>query len=272
MGCCWNTESFQSFDSLEGYFSQQRSTPGEINEHMDAVRALASQCDHVTDMGFRAGFSTPALLAGAPRRMVTYLAGPVVDRLMADSIRGRTILQPKQGDDEPPATIERTDLLFLDDPSGGQFWRQLETYAPFVSKWIVRPGTTAQPKLQADLRKFLAAHPEWFVWKSWEHQGGMVALSRRDEDRPALPGVLVMTANFLKAAARHAAGGFQIVPLEVLQQRQAACMTCPARLGDRCSLCGCPLTEGYRGENTGKLSWSTEACPLGHWSEHSTNP
>ena len=43
-------------------FRIARDTPSDINEHMEVLKGLADEVDHVTEMGTRTGVSTRAFL------------------------------------------------------------------------------------------------------------------------------------------------------------------------------------------------------------------
>ena len=58
--------------TLQDMFQKARSTPSDINEHCDKLRELASQSETVIEFGMRHGVSTVALLAGQPKRMISY--------------------------------------------------------------------------------------------------------------------------------------------------------------------------------------------------------
>lgn len=63
--------------------------------------------------------------------------------------------------------------------------------------------------------------------------------------------------NFAKALTKHAVDGWQNVDEETYKARITVCETCPLRKKNRCSLCGCFLSE--------KALWASEDCPEDKW-------
>ena len=74
-----------------------------------------------------------------------------------------------------------------------------------------------------------------------------------------MPGTIKMAANFGKSLAAHVADGLQKVEAPELQRRLEICTLCDQRNDDRCSVCGCYLSE--------KASWRSSECPLGKWNQ-----
>jgi hypothetical protein len=83
---------------------------------------------------------------------------------------------------------------------------------------------------------------------------------------PNCPPLTARIWNFALAAARHARDGFRIVTRDELQQRLAACETCPLLVDGRCThaACGCPIS-GDRSAYWSKLAWASEGCPDNRW-------
>ena len=103
---------------LETLYRQALETETDINEHLPVLRKLASQCDHVTEFGFRWGAgSTVAFLAAQPTVLVSWDVDPyvIIHQRTYDLLyySGRTLFQPRVGD-STQVNIEGTDLLFID--------------------------------------------------------------------------------------------------------------------------------------------------------------
>jgi len=103
--------------ALERLFKFERDRTSDINEHVQLLRDLSSQCDHVTEFGMRDGSSTVALLAGQPDVLVSWDIDPyaVISQRAGDllSCAGRTRFEPRVGDTLSIVT-EPTDMLFID--------------------------------------------------------------------------------------------------------------------------------------------------------------
>jgi len=76
------------------------------------------------------------------------------------------------------------------------------------------------------------------------------------------PSFLKKAANFARAAVKHAADGFGVVPDEVREARLARCRPCRFYDDGTCrhEECGCHLET--------KASWASQACPIDEWGPH----
>ncbi|MCA9058464.1 MAG: class I SAM-dependent methyltransferase, partial [Planctomycetaceae bacterium] len=263
-GCKSGTKQLDGL-TLEDLFEKARSTPSDINEHCDTLRQLANESDVVVEFGMRHGVSTVALLAGQPKRLISY-------DLNQDPIA--EVLKQRQGDtefsfvqgDSLSVTIEQCDLLFIDTRhTADQLTLELQRHAENVRRRIVlhdtqifgERGEDAGPGLLPALRQFLKERPEKSVVSHTQANHGLTVISRDPTDKPKLPGTVKMAANFSKALAAHVADGLQKTDTADLQHRLEICSLCDQRTNDRCSVCGCYLAE--------KASWRSSECPLGKW-------
>ena len=246
-------------------FQKARSTPSDINEHCDTLKQLASESDVVIEFGMRHGVSTVALLAGQPKRLISYdfNQDPIAEVLKRQ--QGDTEFSFVQGD-SLSVQIEPCDLLFIDTRhTADQLTQELQRHAGKVRRRIVlhdtqifgERGEDGGPGLLPALRRFLKEQPEWSVVSHTQTNHGLTVISRDPADKPKLPGAVKMAANFSKALAAHVADGLQKTDTADLQQRLEICSLCDQRTNDRCSVCGCFLAE--------KAAWRSSECPLGKW-------
>jgi len=77
------------------------------------------------------------------------------------------------------------------------------------------------------------------------------------EQRAQMPGLLSRAASLGKAVTRHVAGGAQLLPDDVRQQRLEICYGCPQYQDKSCRICGCQMTL--------KAGMATEDCPAKKW-------
>lgn len=257
---------FKAPDTLLGWYQEAAQKSSDINEHVPTLRALASQCEHVTEFGVRRGVSTVALLMGQPKRLVSYdvAASPEIGPLMQK--RGACNFEFRIGDSRS-AVIEPTDMLFIDTKhTGEQLAAELANAAGKVRRWIVlhdtetfgEVGEDGGPGLTYALRDFMRANPQWSVVKNDPKNNGLMILSQLPEDKPALPGKARMGWNYAKAVAKGIGAGK--LPLEMVETRLKACDLCEFRVAEQCSICGCFLAEGIGGRE-GKAFYPTEDCP-----------
>jgi hypothetical protein len=72
------------------------------------------------------------------------------------------------------------------------------------------------------------------------------------------PSLFTKGVNFVWAALKHAASGFQRASDEVYKQRISICEACERLNAEReCELCGCAVDI--------KASWASQECPLRKW-------
>lgn len=250
---------------LATLYDKAVTEPSDINEHCPKLRELASQCDRVTEFGMRHGVSTVAILAGQPKRFVTYdqNSDPIFERL--HNVQGKTLFQ-FQAADILQIDIDETDMLFIDTRhTRDQLTAELARHAGKVSRWIVlhdtqifgETGEDGGPGLLVGLREFMTAHPEWSVVYHTQANHGLTVISRNHRDKPVLPSTLQMAANFAKALAAHVMDGLDKVAPDTLVSRLGICTLCDQRTDNRCAVCGCFCEE--------KAGWASSVCPLGKW-------
>lgn len=172
--------------------------PSDINEHIELLRKLASECDHVTEFGMRGGNSTAAFLAAQPDTLISWDINPyaVVSQRTADllSVAGHTAFQPRVGDTLKIAPIEPTDMLFIDTlHTAKQLKAELERHVDPITrpvrKYLVFHDTAtfgtvgedgSEPGLRAAIRYFQRCHsfPLWELIEDRQNCNGLVVLRR----------------------------------------------------------------------------------------------
>ena len=114
-----------------------RDTPSDINEHLDLLKSLADEVNHVTEIGTRTGVSTRAFLASnVTLRAYDLSLDTRVKELFkhakdigkdVEYIKGNVL----------DLRIEETDLLFIDTwHCYEQLSAELKLHAPKVRKYI----------------------------------------------------------------------------------------------------------------------------------------
>lgn len=260
-------------DTIETLYDRACKTPADLHEHLPKLRELAAQSEVVVDLGERPQSSTVALLAGQPKRLVSY--APMDDkRVAALAARQEQTQFSAVKAKSLEADIPECDLLFLDTVHTAEHvYQELQRHGPKVRRWIVfhdtaifgDAGSDGGPGILAALRRFMRETPEWSVVYHTQANYGLTVISRNPEDKPKLPSLPKMAWNYAKALARHVATGQQHADEATIEARLAACSLCDQRTdGERCSLCGCYLAEGPDGRE-GKALWAESECPLGKW-------
>lgn len=181
---------------LESYYRVIKKEPSDINEHLDLLRDLASQCEHVTEFGMRgANGSTVAFLVAQPATFIAWDLNPwsIVSQSVANliALKGRTNFMPRCGNTLEIVT-EPTDLLFIDTYHvAKQLKAELERHAdPLemrVKKYIIFHDTQtfgtkgedgSEPGLRAAIRWFQKEHsfPQWQLMHDLPNNNGLVVL------------------------------------------------------------------------------------------------
>lgn len=173
------------------YFEQEYldacAIDSDINEHLPTLSRLASECEHVTEMGIRTGVSTKAFL----RHDLTYVGYDIADYGVSNYFEnakklGRDVTFHKASVLE--ITIEPTDLLFIDTLHHyEQLKEELRLHADKAKKYIVFHDTTLFENVNEGgggrglwpaIEEFLAEHPEWEIKERYTNNNGLTVLRR----------------------------------------------------------------------------------------------
>lgn len=289
-GSC--SERAATTKSIEDLYNTQCKTVSDINEHLPTLKELAK--DHVVvEFGVRTGVSTTALLAGRPRKLISYD--------LNDSAQARNLLKVAAQEripfefwmgDSRVVDIEECDVLFIDTLHNGEHvYQELMKNGKKVRKYIAfhdteifgLRGEGGKVGLLTGIRMFLKQNPEWHTIRHDKNNNGFTIISRLKEDAPKpLPSILTMTYNYAKSEAKDLINGRIRVPLEVAEARYEICTSnhgkCPMGQRnidtDRCAGCGCWLQEQIDkegkslGKQTGKVWRPLDYCPHGLWGEY----
>ncbi len=262
-------------DSIDKLFAHYKSVKRDLNEHFDALAALASTVKSITAFTKRREWDV-AFLKGLPPdgKLVSHNreAGSLTT-FMRSLVTGYTV--DKKDSPEVP-NIDDTELLVLDTKHhADRLWQELEKFAGSVTKYILIRSTAPTafasnaegggPGLHVAMLRFLRENPEWIVKRQVNHQWGYTLLSRDPADRPKLPSTIQQVFSFGKAAAKYLTGADDRADEKTATIRLDTCALCPMRTEDRCSQCGCFLLEGPGGM-PGKAFLKGQSCPLGYWS------
>lgn len=174
-----------------------KSTPSDINQHMEALYGFSLKCSTITEMGVRGVVSTWAFLHSNPYRLTCYDIGkhPNVDEALA--------MAAKEGIDMYfheksvlDIEIEETDFLFIDTfHTATQLERELKLHAGKAKKYIGFHDTETywlrgEPAyegmgdvacgrgLKFALEPFLENNPEWKVVYKTSANNGLTIIER----------------------------------------------------------------------------------------------
>ena len=253
------------------YLAWAKAAPRDLNAHFDKIAEIASTVTTVTEISGRRESTIPLLNCKGLLQSFNIEIDPLQDQLRRDFKPNKLQIQNMNVDQI--LEIAPTELLYLHTKGlAHKVYEALARFAPSVSRYIIIPytkvfdefgeGSTERvrtPGLLPGIRRFLSEKPQWSILYHSTEQMGMTLLGCLDSDKPKLPGLITMAANFSKAVASHVASGAKKVSLEVLTARLETCTMCPQRNNGNCSVCGCDLET--------KATWQTANCPLSLWKE-----
>ena len=176
--------------TITATFSARAAQPSDIQAHLPLLRALAAQCDHITEFGVRKGNSTVAFLAGLADR-----GGGILQSYDIAAPRIETPELPlgvewwfKQADTALLREIDDTDLLFIDTLHTADQVRAELRHAPCVRGRIVLHDTVLfagqgerdSLGIAPAIFEFLADHDaQWRVAGHSSQSCGLLVLERR---------------------------------------------------------------------------------------------
>ena len=163
----------------------------DICEHLETIKKYASECDHVTEFGIRTGVSTTAIIAGKPKRFVTYdidlgrfNAGQYCE--MAKEV-GVDLVVIEGNSVE--VEIEETDMLMIDsEHTHEHMTKELSLHGGKVSKYIISHDTEKfkhRDEARKDrglwdaLHEFMDSNPGWELREHFPNNNGLTVIQRK---------------------------------------------------------------------------------------------
>lgn len=181
-----------SYDLILKQYEINCGTKTDINENLPVLKKFAEKVDHVTEFGVRTAQSTAALLAGKPKKMISY---DIVDcrpyDLLSWSDKAGIDFRFIQAD-TASVHIEETDLLFIDTAHTYiQIKAELLMHGKMVRKYIIIHDTEtykeqdehhgAGPGIWKPVLEFLQDNPEWSILEHHANNNGMTVLVKGEE-------------------------------------------------------------------------------------------
>lgn len=174
--------------NFESYYEDACTRGSDISEHLPTLSRLASECQHVTEMGIASGQSTRAFL----RHDVEYigydiLIQPQINELLDEAKRaGRRVRWHVA--DTKTFICDETDLLFIDTAHNyEQLKKELELHGNRARKYLVfhdtttfgnRDETMGGPGLWPAIEEFLEKNKHWEIAEKYENNNGLTVLRR----------------------------------------------------------------------------------------------
>lgn len=181
-------------ETLARRYERACITPSDINEHLVTLKWLASQCEHVTEMGTRgANGSTVAFLAAQMPYLECYDINPCPGLDALRPLAGKTRIGFTQAN-VLDVDIEPTDLLFIDTwHVYGQLKAELARHSGQARRFIVLHDTETfgvrgedptQKGLWPAVEEFLAATPDFKIKSRYVNNNGLTVLERVPRPAP----------------------------------------------------------------------------------------
>lgn len=194
----FNYEFQRATIDLEHEFNLVKNYETDINEHADTLRKYASESELVCEAGVRFGNSTIMLMAGHPKRMISYdvhreARVDYLELIAKDcGINWEFVLKnPTPEDSNESLLPDDVDLLMIDtNHTGTQIGMELNRHAHKVRKWIIMHDCTTfyergagddniHDGMKLGIEPFLEKHKtEWRIKERFMNNNGLMVLER----------------------------------------------------------------------------------------------
>lgn len=179
--------------NLEDKVNSLYNTPSDINEHIPTLFRYGQECDHITEMGVRGIYSTWALLASSPKKLISYdledpsnWGGNINDVYETAEAYNLDFSFIKANVLE--IEIEETDFLFLDTwHIYEQVRDELKLHSGKVRKYIAfhdivswgEVGETAGYRgINYAISEFLENNSDWAIKEKFLNNNGLLIIER----------------------------------------------------------------------------------------------
>ena len=183
--------------NINKMFKQKCEQGGDIHEHLPTLRDLASECNHVTEMGVRGIVSTWAFVEGLKKggKLISIdIQFPAIYggdlQPVVNACKEKEIDFSFRLGDTRNIEIEETDLLFIDTLHRYvQLKIELQLHADKAKKYICFHDTTScadfgvgpgglDGGLWKAIEEFLVEHKEWKLKFRHTNNNGLTAIER----------------------------------------------------------------------------------------------
>lgn len=187
---------------LDTNFNLVCSAKSDINEHAPKLKEVASKYKHITEFGVRGGISTWALLAGRPKKLISYDINKINEDNFKNAIGSENIEFIFHKQDTCSIEIEPTDVLFIDTlHSYKQLKTELTLHHSKVNHCIIMHDTFTfgtsdmvdcyninskyvnvsenGKGLRQAISEFLSENINWFISYETNDNNGLIILERK---------------------------------------------------------------------------------------------
>ena len=171
-------------ETIDLIFQRNRDNKSDINEHLEALKALALGCELVVEFGVRRGMSTSAFIAARPEKMLAFdhrREEPHTSELEEAAEEAGvdfTFLQKSSREERPE--FETCDLMFIDTRhTYEQRSLELELHGHKAGKYLGFHDTVSYPELTKAIKEFMAKNKDFEVKINHEYNNGLMVLERK---------------------------------------------------------------------------------------------
>lgn len=176
---------------IEEKYNELCQTPSDIWQHLPTLKKYAEECPEICEMGVRSIVSTYALLAGKPKKMVSYDINDCNWKPLQEAVKGITDFEFKIGN-TLQIEIDECDLLFIDTLHNyDQLKEELRLHGNKARKYLIFHDTTSyewsgesyQGKVVKGIwpaiAEFMRLNPQWSIKERFTNNNGLTILVRQ---------------------------------------------------------------------------------------------
>lgn len=182
-----NTTAFNKPRDVLSYYNSALPQSAALGQHLETLRRLCRDCQHVTEYVSQAGSATPAFVVARPEVLVTYAPtavpgfGGLQDAAAAAGVDMRVVWGELPGPE-----IAKTDLLFVSGHHTSDWLKRgLDQQTARAGRYLIFHEVRNHKEWTSDsqsqslgvlVQEFLISHAEWRLLS--EHGGTMYVLGR----------------------------------------------------------------------------------------------
>lgn len=178
-------------DLIGTNYERVKNTPSDINEHLEKIKEIASECESFVEIGVRGVVSTWAILAGKPKYLLSIDIVPCpVDGIKEAALLQGTIFEFKVAD-SLKIELDPVDGILIDSYHNyDQLKKELLYHGNKAQKYIIFHDTTSfewygesydgtsKIGIWPAIEEFLIDNPHWGIKERYFNNNGLCILQR----------------------------------------------------------------------------------------------